>query len=282
MVDAIDLASKESFQLVQFLHSAASNEYTDWSTDHQFSGKTYISTPDMEVKLPANDGLFGDQTCDIALPLIAGDDFLAEISNGQPHASTDVIVREVIRSTVTSANTTVNTTFRGRVGAVIRNYRGRNDKILLRCKSIKSRVSTVSMGIPCHHLCVNNLGDASCKVDMTVSDRKVNVVVSAIDGRKLTVVTNAIIEAKPDLFFHRGYLRIGGLNIGIQQWTDSAPLDFLLTRQAPASWIGEVVSVFAGCDKSIETCRSRYSNEDNFLGLGIAMPPYHPNFENAP
>jgi hypothetical protein len=285
MSEAIDLSTKETYQLVSFVHAGGAAYYTDWTSDVPFGGNTYISTPDLEVKPPANDGLFGEQTCNVAIPLVTGDTnndtFAARVSNGQPHAKIDCTVTEVMKSITPGPSQNVNTLFVGAVHIVSSNHRQRQDKVMLRCLPIKSRVATVAMGLPCYHLCANNLGDASCKVVLSGA-KAAPAVIDSIDGREVTIATNATIEAQADRFYHRGFLKFEGLNIGIQDWRSAEPLKFFLVRQPPEHWDGETVTVVAGCDKSIETCRSRFSNEANFLGLGYAMPSYHPNFEDAP
>lgn len=285
MSNAIDLSTKETYQLVSFVHAGGSAFYTDWTSDVTFGADLYISTPDLEVKLPTNDGLFGENVCSVAIPLTSGDSdndtFASRVSNGQPHAQVTVTVSEILRATSPGPSRTVNTLFFGAVTIVSSNYRQRRDKIQLKCMPIKSRVATVAVGIPCHHLCGNNLGDDSCKIVLTGA-KATPAIVASIDGREVTISSNATIEAQADRFYHRGFLRFEGLNIGIQDWRDSAPLVFNLVRQPPAHWDGETITAVSGCDKSIETCRDRYSNEANFLGLGFAMPSYHPNFEDAP
>jgi hypothetical protein len=286
MSRAIDLATKETYQLVDFVHGGGAAYYTDWTSDVFYGGNLYISTPDMEVKLPINDGLFGENECKVAIPLVSGDStndtFAERISNGQPHAPVVCIVREILKSTLAGPSQTVNSVFSGRVHITAKNHRGRSDKILLRCRPIKAQLATISVGIPCHHLCANGLGDVSCKVDMGISNRTVAAVISVIDGREVTLSANGIIEAAANRFFHRGYIEFEDLFIGIQEWRSAEPLKFFMVEQPPAHWAGQVVSVVAGCDKSIDTCRGRFANEANFLGLGISMPSYDPNIEGSP
>lgn len=283
MSEAIDLSTKETYQLVSFVHGGGSSYYTDWTSDVDFGGNTYLSTPEMEVKLPINDGLFGENECRIALPISSDStDFTVRVSNGQPHAKTTCTVREVLKPTIPGPSQTVNTLFVGAVHIVDSNHRQRQDKVMIRCLPIKARLATISMGIPCYHLCGNNLGDASCKVNLSTGQRTVAAVVETIDGREVTMETNGLLSASPDRFFHRGYIKFENLFISIQDWRSADPLKFFLVRQPPAHWDGATVSVVAGCDKSVETCRARFSNEANFLGMGYAMPSYHPNFEDAP
>ena len=114
-----------------------------------YNGNDYISTPDIEVKLSLNDGLFGEQPCTVSIPLTSGDSdndtFAARISNGQPHAAIDCTVLEVLKSTLPGPSQNVNTTFQGRVHDVAGNYRGRQDKIQITCLPIKARLATIAV-----------------------------------------------------------------------------------------------------------------------------------------
>lgn len=286
MAEALDLSTKEAYHLVSFVHAGGAAYYTDWTSDVSFNGNDYISTPDMEVKLPANDGLFGEQVCNVAVPKTSGDatndTFADRISNGQPHAETTVTVVEIVRPTVAGPSQNTNTLFVGEISRARRNFRKRRDKIQISALPIKSRLADISLGLPTMHHCINRLGDDGCKVDMTGSPRRVSAVITAIDGRKVTIQTNAAVEAQADRFYQRGFIQFEGLNVDTQDWRSADPLDFFMVRQVPDHWLNQVVVIVAGCDQTVETCRSRYSNEDNFNGVGIAMPAYNPNFEDAP
>jgi len=284
MSEALDLASKESFILVAFTYGGGDAYFTDWTSDYTYLGKTYVSTPEMEVKLPVNDGMFSEQTCEVALPRSTDSaDFTYRISTGQPHTPVACKVIEITRALSSSAAQNTNVLFDGELEIAKRNHRGRRDKILLKSLTIKSKLATISLGCPCNHTCDNRLGDAACKVNMATANRVVpGLTVDTIDGRELTILTNATVEAHPDRFFHRGYLKLNGLYIGIRDWRSSDPLVFSLVRQPPTYWAGATISAVAGCDGSIDVCRDRFSNEDNFNGRGIAMPAYHPSFEDAP
>lgn len=280
MVDAVDTSSKESYKLVGFVHSGGSAFYTDWTSDVVFSGNTYVSTPDMEVSLPENDGVLSKKECKVAIPL--GDTFSQNISQ-LSHAPVFMTVSEVMKGVNPGPSQSTNTLFVGRVEIVRRNYRGRRDKILLTSLPPTARLQEINLGLPCIHTCIHNLGDRGCKVDLTaLPGRIVTAVVASIDGRNLTIQTNATISSQADRFYHRGFVQRQGLNLGIREWRSASPLVFQLAKQAPDYWIGQTISVVVGCDKSIETCRTRFSNEENFAGAGFAMPAYNPNVEDAP
>lgn len=286
MAEAIDQAAKEAYQLVELVSGSGSAYYTDWTSDVPFNGNDYISTPEIKVTPPENDGIFSNKSCDIELPLVSGNsqnDTLAErISNGQPHAPVTVICREIVRPTVAGPSQNINTFFVGQVSRARRHIRGLQNRIQVKCTSIKARIETVALGVAADITCDNLVGDARCKIDLGINDRRVPVVVASINGRELTIQANATVSGKADRFFHRGFAEHQGLNIGIREWRSADPLKFELVRQAPAHWVGASIVVVVGCDGSIETCRTRHNNESNFNGTGYGMPAYHPSFEDSP
>lgn len=296
MSEAVELASKESYFLVSFEYAGGLGEvfYTDWTSDVVFAGKIYLSTPDMEIDLPTNDGMFGEQVCNVSIPLDPDPDhFTQRISAGLAHAPVTVTVREITRSTTPGPSQNVDKPFIGQIERSIRNTRGRVDKIKLQCLPVKARLADIALGVPTEVTCGNDLGDALCKVDLSDDNRTVSVVITTIDGQEVIISTNATVEGKPDRFFHRGFMQFEGLSITIRDWVDANPLTFELVEQPPDHWLGETVTLVAGCDHSIATCRTRFlppggapvgtqGNESNFNGRGFAMPTYHPNFEEGP
>lgn len=292
MVTALERSSKESFQLVSFRHAGGAVYFTDWTSDYDFEGNEYLATPDLEVRLPKNDGLLGENVCTVTLPLSSDpDDFTARISSASAFAPTVCTVVEITRPTTPGPSQVVDTVFIGDVQLVRRNLRNNRNRIRLSCTTIKSRLDTVSLGEPCNHTCTNDLFDARCKVDRTI--HAVNVVVASIDGARVTINTNPTVAGKADRYFHRGYLEYQGLRIGIRDWRSTSPTEFNLVRRAPSWWVGQTVVAVAGCDKSIQTCRDRFApiggvpagttgNESNFNGRGYAIPAHNPQFENSP
>jgi len=176
----------------------------------------------------------------------------------------------------------ISTVFKGQCGEYVRNFENEPGLIRIEALPLKERIKTVPLGLPAGHQCVNRLGDATCKVDMGVSSRTINRTISAIDGSNVTV--SAVPTGLGDRFYQRGHMTFEGLTIGIHDWRDELngnELEFFMRRKPPDHWVGVTVQIMSGCDKTVETCRARYANEDNFLGIGFAIPPYHPSFEDG-
>ncbi len=284
MAEAVDLSAKRPWTLVRFVHGGGSKAATNRDSDFSFGGVTYVSTPDMVVRLPDNDGLFRESPCTIQLPLEPDPDFTDRFTNGEPHASTTVTITEIIKGDAEdiTASTNIFTVFQGLCVSGRRNVRGRKDIIEIKALPLKARLKSVSLGVPCNHQCAHRLGDAGCKVNMAVSNRTQTPTITDISGAKVTV--SSIPTGLGDRFFQRGYMLFEGLPIGIHDWRDEGNgdrLEFFMNRQPPANWDGEQVTIFAGCDKTQETCNGRFANLENFWGLGFAIPAYHPNYEDG-
>lgn len=276
MNEAISLSEKDTYTTVKFSFPEGSQTYTDWSSDVPGDdGLLYVSTPSMEVKLPINNGILNNDdsaACQIILPR---DDFLQVLGGGLPFAPVHVTVREFIRSTTPGARSLALIPFQGRLTNSFLTYQGKPGQVALSALPAKSRLN-IPLGVPCDPQCGNTLGDANCKA-IPFSDVGS---VDAIDGKILTI-TGLPLIVEDDRLFHRGFVSKGGLNMLIRDWRLAEQTTFYMAKQAPDSWLGGAVTVVGGCDKSIQTCIARFDNEENFKGLGIAIPPYHPILESG-
>ncbi len=282
VLNALDLAVKETWQYAKFRNVATGAvlaAFTDRDSDTNFEGQLYTSETSMEIQLPENNGMLNESPCNIVLPLVPG--FASDLTSGLPYPQVYLDVVEFVRGEDASA--VALRTFSGLVAAARRNHAGRRNYIALSALPVKARLQTITLGEPCNHQCINRLGDGRCQVAMGSPPNKVTIVISAIDGTKVTVAT-AIATGLQDRFYQRGFIRYNGLEIGIQNWRNEIAgnkQDFFMNRRPPNSWIGPSLELFSGCDKTIETCRSRYNNEEHFNGRGYHMPAYHPNFEDG-
>ena len=94
--------------------------------------------------------------------------------------------------------------------------------------------------------------------------------IGAITRNAVTVTAAA---SKADGYFSHGYAECNGIRIGIEMHTGSV----IQTTYPPTLWqVGDAITLFAGDDHPLETCRTRFLNEANFLGVGIGMPSLNP------
>lgn len=267
---ALDLAVKEAITLVEFTYGLSSaSRYTDYTDEIVFNGQTYLSQPAIEVKWPVNKGTFEEAPCKIALP---NDAFALAIASGIAFSPAYVVVRELTRDFIGPASSKVLIPFRGRVTRTFKNFQGRDDKILFEALAIKSRLN-FPVSIPCNHHCAWTLFGRGCGL-AGISNTGT---ITAINGKEVTIAGLAPQAGK---YYQRGYVQRDGLRIPIHNWDTADPTKFYLSRFPPSTWLAALVGVVPGCDKTIETCRSRWANEANFGGIGYAIPAYHPVFED--
>lgn len=271
---AYAMPEKESFLLVEFMYGDPDDptysRYTDWQEDYVGG---FVSTPTMSVKIPENAGTFDERTCDIELTM---DDFVDAASNGITHSPIFVTIQEITRALSGGPQATNLVVFKGRVVTSIRNYQGRSNRVLLKALTIKGRLE-IPLALSCNHHCPWTLFDRGCQLNR--SSFVIGGTITAIDGKQITTATVGV-TSKTGKYWHRGYIEFEGRRIGIQNWDASDPTHLFLVRRAPDIWIGPTLNFVPGCDKTIETCRSRWSNEAHFGGVGFAIPPYNPLLEN--
>ena len=120
--------------------------------------------------------------------------------------------------------------------------------------------------------CNADLGDARCGIDLAGRFYTSAGVVVATDGR--TTLSAHLADAFSSGWFDAGSISfVSGANSGALVETarhsvDGAQSHFVL-RHAPAAPIeaGDAIVARAGCDKSLETCRSKFANVVNFRGF---------------
>ena len=275
MVRAVDAPSKSTYVLVRFTYgdpdSPSYKAYTNWSFDVPGS-PVYVSEPTMELKVPENDGIFSGKTLDISLPLT--NSWFADLVSGVPQSPVNVLAEEVTIPDIGGDTSSRRFFFRGDLIRTIKNFQGKGNYSIAKFASIKNRLE-IPMGLPANHHCVWTLYGAGCLIDPGA--HTVLLTVDAIDGKVLTTTTS---PSKTGKYFHRGFIEYQGLRIGIKDWSDSELDTFYMVKAPPQAWIGKAVTVLAGCDKTITTCRDRFARESNFGGFGYAIPSHNALLEN--
>jgi len=114
---------------------------------------------------------------------------------------------------------------------------------------------------PCNHV----LFDADCKVSAGMFKHEDSV--TAVTGNVISV--NGLLAAKGDGWATGGYVAYGVLDyrLVLSQSGD----DLTLVLPFHETVLDQTVSVYAGCDHTIGTCDSKFSNKINFGGC-----PYVP------
>ena len=275
MVKAYARPEKEGFVLVTFFYGTdllTQAKYTDW--DQPFLG--HASEPRMSLSIPENTGTFDKRELRVVLPL---DVFTTRASSGVPHSPMYVRIEELTQGLFTGDQSSSKVLYNGRVIRTTRNYQGMNNKAAFFCLPAKSRLD-VSMGLPCNHHCAWTLFKGGCGVTPVAITGEID----SKDGTEITVTTPGVTTpgGTDARYWKRGYCEKDGLRISIRDYdgaTDTGKL--YMARPVPTDWIGGTndITFVPGCDKTVETCRARWSGEEFFMGLGYAIPAYSPNFE---
>jgi uncharacterized phage protein (TIGR02218 family) len=120
--------------------------------------------------------------------------------------------------------------------------------------------------------CGADLGDGSCKVDLTSPALRGIAAITVVEGTSIFVASG--LDGFADTLFSLGRLTwTGGANAGlsieIKQHRLVAGHARLTLWQAMPEPIapGDTFAVTAGCDKNFATCRARFANTDNFRGF---------------
>lgn len=284
MTKAIETSGKETWQLVLFTNKRTGvplAAYTDSDSDQVLSGQLYTSTPELEIKLPKNTGMIDPAPCNFILPI--ADVFTRRLTDG---ILTNPRVRVTVHEIIKAQNSTGSnlTTFTGEVIGAAKNFQGRRDTLALSALSPKAMLDRIAIGIPCNHHCGNALGDRYCTVSFAVGERTKTPTITAIDGKKITVSAAGIADGNEDRFYAKGFMDFDGIRVMVQDWRNEIEGDkteFFMQERVPDEWLNATVTLFSGCDKTIETCRFRYDNEVDFNGRGHAIPQYHPLFEDG-
>lgn len=290
-MSAFDQAAKQAYFKVRLTYwqdqahlYPVYHEYTNWtSTIQGLSTAGFISVPEMEVDLPEVEGLLEEKDYLVRLPM---DDFLKELSSGLPHESVIMDIWEFSLAADPAQGGKELHVFHGQVLSTIRNKNGRSGIVELKGRLAKHTIDR-PLGVPCNVHCIWTLGKGPCKANVAALH---GFTIASITGKKVVVNEEVpgTLASYDDYYFHRGFLRIkggtagteGNYQVTIREWRQANPTTFYVTRQLPQRWVGHGVAISGGCDKTIETCRARWNQEENFCGLGYAIPPYNPNYEN--
>ena len=282
MTSSIDKSRAIDYHLVSMepVGGGTPQYFTDWNTDVLHTdGNTYVSMPDMEIEVPKNDGLFSGEEAIVTLEL--DDDttsFTYRFSSPEPWPEVDVFIVHVVDDVEGGLPRTVSTLFMGQCNVVRRNPDGQSGVIEVRAVTLKELMNRARMGLQATHHCGNRFGDERCQIDLGANT--VSVTITNIDVGEVTVT--GVPGGKDDRHYQKGKLTYQGLTIRVLDWRSADPTKLIMTEQPPLSWLGQVVSLTAGCDKTIETCRSRWNNENQSNPLGFSMPPYNPLTEGSP
>ena len=233
-----------------------------------YDGNTYINSESMILEIPNISGTISSQDCKIKSVYILGG-FLTELSNHAPFNKIEVEIIELELDIDTSAVLSERFLFNGLVYQVAPlSLVGYMDIL---CKDWKY-YTDITAGIPCTEQCVwQYFGGKGCGASQTVE----NHTVDTVDAFVITIGED-LIDTTP-LLFNKGYIEFEDIRIKIKYHNTGR--DFQMSSPPPSSWAGQIVAIYAGCDRKLSTCRDIHDNELNFFGVGYSMIDYHPIYE---
>ena len=271
-------SEKSTHYLLEFVwgdpEALTVKRYTDF-TQPQEEG-VYASVPEIELDLPDNTMAFESSLCEIRMPLTV--EPAISLTKGEPHAV--VLVTIARRDQAPGSEVKERIVFFGWVAEATKNPGGKTAVARLVCVSLKDRLN-VPLGIPALPQCGWTFGGRGCDIDLdSVREKTAQVPppivrIEELDGKRIRI--SGLTNTTEERYYHRGYIEVDGLRIGIREYTTGDWFDLMV--RPPASWELAEPIVTPGCDGYITTCRDRWSNEDRFLGLGIDTAPAHPVLE---
>ena len=110
----------------------------------------------------------------------------------------------------------------------------------------------------CNHI----LYDSRCKVNSTLF--RFQGTVSLVNGNQITVPG---LNANGDGWATGGYCTLSGADFRTINDHTGDVITLLQPFPSGTPTIGQAIEIFAGCDRSLETCVSKFSNEANFGGF---------------
>ena len=276
---ALDQSNKRSFALVKFTFGDPAaptiKRFTNVAADVTGTDGVFVANQNMAVTLDAFSGVFDEKPIRIDMDKTV-DSFFDDISRGEPHSPIFVEVWELIES-IDGTDEEIKL-FTGRVTKVFDNYRGKQNQIRIEARTWKGKID-IPMGVIATHQCAWIFTGEGCEVVARTFAGTIDTIV----GFTVTLTVAPATGSPPTTFFprefQRGYMKRDGLRITIRDWNTG--LVFQMTKPPPLEWVGKAVTLVAGCDKTIETCRTIHDNEERTIPLGFAMLPYNPNYESV-
>lgn len=243
--------------------------YARHTDDITAGGEDYTSLPLMEIEIPKiHAGAQGDDEIHrVTMPIIG------------PVTNLGLGTSAKIYATIEEFDPTSPSSLRklwyGRIIGSTTNPLGRNGFIELAIGGLKMNLS-LPLALQCNATCAWGFGSDHCGIDREAL--AVSGTASIIEDGGLILAVSGVDYFTDPGRWYRGTVRRNGLGIPIRK-IDNLLGRFTLDYPPPADWDGESVTVLPGCDKTLETCRERWDNESEFMGIAYACPSHHPLYE---
>lgn len=259
---------------IELVKIEAVNGPTDYITNHganvMYDNQVYVSKPEIAFGTLTHTGTTESKEFVISnIPLDT--EVIIALAGHYPYPK---VLITVVTAEISLAGVASNpmTMFKGKLYVATPRFTTNLQSLELVCKDDKY-YSDVPGGVPCTEQCAAPFfGDGEICQKAPVERQ---YTIGAVDNTAVTVVEDV---TEPDEMFNSGKMVYEGLVYEILYWKSGKT--FILDRLVSESLIGKVATFSYGCDKTITNCRV-HDNEARFLGLGIGMVSYDPNFATA-
>ena len=263
--------------LVTFSYGPSTTRYCRWTSDLVYNGDTYTAAPSMEVRLDRVQGGLDDDP----LYILARSDIAPLNTLARPFRHSRVTVR--VAEAVPGEDGTYHEIWFGRVAEVTRNPDKRIGLVRLKIAGIRARLNPadgLSPGLTMRALstCGWKFGDKNCKVNVPALESAHTITEIRTDGlvNRLTLSgTLPQIAAR----YRRGSVRVNGLTLTIRDSMAGNKIN--LDNAIPPEWLSATCALRPGCQKTLDACRTTWTNESEFGGFGYSMPDYNPLFSKG-
>lgn len=257
--------------------------YTRWDEDIDILGEVFTAVPSLSARQTGqSEGGTKPDEVDLTLPVDIAP--LTTALLPYKHARVKVKIEEFSPGT----NASRRTLFYGTIESI--RASASSKLATAKIKGIKAQLAQAKLGVPSLTKCVHTYGRGDCNAD--IESQKLTATVttaSGVDGSPNRCLLT--LSGSPDVAnskFAFGYLEYDGLQLTIRQIADEGtnpdPEVKVDVRDAvPTYWAGKSITVYPGCNKSIEACRDAFRDQESqFLGLGYKMLTYNPGLSDAP
>lgn len=251
--------------------------YIGWTSDLVIGPEVFVSEPLLDISLPDKGIGTRDKDGKLVMPALRSP--FDRILTGYRHAPVMLKIEQIDPLNVS----TRRVLHIGPLGQSTKNPSGRRGLVSASILGMKSRLQELKVGFSMTTTCQVPFGGTHCRVDSSVWSKSGTVESIGTPGRNsitLTLPTVSVPGAELlDTRFRSGIMDIAGNRLRIKKSYGNRTFDLDVI---PPPWsVGQVVTVYAGCDKTLNTCKSVWFNDINFLGLGIKTPDRNPVFEEG-
>lgn len=239
----------------------------------------YALVPTMELEMPREASGVPQDPARLNIP--QGFTDLDAMARGTRYPKATVVVTE--RLTAPEGQIVdERVILRGFVRRALLNPKGASGRTMLEVSDELSLTEDATIGLLTNQFCRHTFGKSGCRTANTnLVTLTETATVQSIVGKVVTLTGLATIPSGRTLYWQRGSIRYAGLSMTIRAWSSATPNVFQLSATPPPNWVGKTVAVQPGCLKTPDNC-GEWDNQGRFLGIGLAMPTYQPDYQQPP